>query len=453
MTTIKAFDIPVSAPQLAEAMLDHSSTKPRLAGIEMERFLLTLDGELPTPEQHDAFYIDLKRLLGESASVETGSHAIEIKTEPESDPVSLSADLARKIEVLKHVAFRHDLIIQQSSDLPGYMTRQLAANVISRIDPVTHAVRRAYELCRAYERSGLNHVSAYSCTTTSLQFTHSVPDADQLHRFYRIHAAMMPLYYAIFENRTRVNGVHTAMAARRELGSQGLIPSYVFEAADGHDFVRKYVDNVLNRRMVTALSPDGQDFTLERPTRFTDLPEDQRTLGNLLQAASFAWNVCKIRPVLDEQALAQGDIALTHLLLEARDMDVSEKAIPAIAGWFFALTESEETLTAAEEFLEYLGIPVRSAPLQAGDMANTALRRIENRQEYLNLPYGDMGLALRDMVGQLILPILNDSGDPANAAPLWKEAAASAAPYFRVQPQALPALSTPFTAQDIRLSA
>lgn len=431
MTTTPNHTIPANGSTLTSLLNEFHTAASRTAGMEMERFLVKSDNSLPSAQEHDEFYRALYDTIGDSTSVETGAHMIEIKTGIHDDPLDMSGELNAHLSTCKRLAEQFGLLVVPSSDMKGYTPHALLQNPVSRVDPVTSKVRRAYEMPKAYLKQGWDHMAAYGCSTTSIQLTHSVTDADHLYRWAKVHSAMAPLYYAVFENRTRQDDHrHTALAVRRSLGRQGLIADYVFNARNAEDFVNQYAQFVTNTKMLTMLDDKGQDYMLARPMKFDDLPEENRTLGNLLQAASCSWNVCKIRAVVDEDSLPTGNMSLKHLLIEARDMDVSDKAVPAIAGWFFALTESDDSLAQAEYALESLGIPVLSNPQLAGERSNVALNLIERSQGYLDLPYGDR--TLRDAVREVILPILRASGDPGNALPLWKDVAASSAPAFRV---------------------
>ncbi|HEY8189622.1 MAG TPA: hypothetical protein VIF12_02985, partial [Micavibrio sp.] len=220
MTTISNHKLPVNAKAFGNAIKSfHAATQSRTAGMEMERFILkpaSAGYVLPDTALHDTFYKALHERIGDDTSVEAGAHMIEIKTGVHHDPQSLCVEMNSHLATCKEVAAECGLIVVPSSDLAGYSAETLVQNLVGRIDPVTDKVRRTHELPKAYIENGWGHIAKYSCSTTSIQLTHSVEDSDKLYRWAKIHSAMMPLYYAAFENRTRsADGSHTALATRR----------------------------------------------------------------------------------------------------------------------------------------------------------------------------------------------------------------------------------------------
>jgi hypothetical protein len=448
MTKVNNYQIQANGEALGKAIKNYRKpTGPRTMGMEMERFLLKRDGKLPDRHDHNALYLALCKVLHEKASVEPGSHMIEIKTGVHEHADSLVQELLMNLDILKTEARKIGLVVTPTSDLPGFPVTQLSGNLISRIDPETGKTRRVWEMMKAYEQNGWTDVANWGCGTTSIQLTHSVDDADTLHRWARVHAALSPLYFAVFENRSRSSqGLHEGIRLRRLMNERGLVADYVFKARNGVDFVDRYIEFILTNQLLTILDEKGQDIALARPTAFNDLPVADQTLGTLLQSASFYWNVCKIKLILDERRLQTGEIKLENLLLEVRDMDVSDAAVPAIAGWFSTLTESETSLFEVEARLESIGIPVCSDPALAEKRTRDALTAVENDPRYLETVFGDadQGTILRDAITQIILPMLRNSGDPAHAIPSWEEAATSKVPPFRAI--ALPAAPGPSNA-------
>jgi hypothetical protein len=244
---------------------------------------------------------------------------------------------------------------------------------------------------------------------------------------------MMPVYYAALENRIRKDGVHEGLMQRRMMGDRGLVAPYVFAAKDGEDFVDRYVAAVQKNQMLTMLDRKGQDTELPRPMTFGELDPDSRTLCNLQHAASVSWNVCRIKPIVDREASKVGDIQLSNLLLEVRDMDVSRAAVPAIAGWLHKLTGSDSALEEAEMRLEALGVAVLSNPKMAGLRTVAALAEIEKSSRTLDTVFGDpaAGTTVRDAVRQVILPMLASGNDTPEALELWGRVATSQTPVFR----------------------
>lgn len=445
MTKVSNYQVKVTREDLIKAIKAYrKKDNVRTVGMEMERFILREDGGLPDAKTHDVLYLALRKSLGDNASVEPGAHMIEIKTGVHKDAVSLNREMSETFAALKKETAAAGLKIADTSDLPQFPLTDLRNNLISRIDPETGKTRRVTEIMSAYEKNGWTDNANWGCGTTSIQLTHSVEDIDQLHRWARVHAAMSPLYFAAFENRARANGnVHEGIRLRGLMKERGLVAEYVFSAKDGSDFAEKYVDFVLQNKLLTTLDENGQDVILPQPTAFRDLPESQQTLGNFLQAASFSWNVSKIKLIVDEDALEKGEVRLGNLLLEARDIDVSDRAVLAVAGWFCALTESELTLSEAEIRLEQIGIPVVSNPKVAAERTRAALDAVQNDPRYLETAFGDpaKGIKVRDAIAEIVLPIFKSGGDPAGAADIWKEVAKSQKPYFK--PERPPAQNTP----------
>ncbi len=448
MTKVNNYQVQANGEDLGKAIKNyHKSSGPRTMGMEMERFLLRRDGKLPDIQDHDALYMALRKALHDKASVEPGSHMIEIKTGVHEHADTLSRELLMNLDILKTEAERLGLAVTPASDFPGFPAPVLSGNLISRIDPETGKTRRVWEMMKAYEQNGWTDIANWGCGTTSIQLTHSVEDADTLHRWTRVHAALSPLYFSVFENRQRSpQGIHEGIRLRRLMKERGLIAGYVFKAEDGVDFVDKYIEFILANQLLTTLDEKGQDIALARPAAFNDLPAADRTLGTLLQSASFYWNICKVKLILDESLLQTGEIKLENLLLEVRDMDVSDAAVPAIAGWFSTLTESETSLFEVEARLESMGVPVCSNPALAEKRTKDALIAVESDPRYLETIFGDadQGTILRDAITQIVLPMLRNSGDPAHAIPLWEAAAASKAPPFR----AMTPLATPGPSRD-----
>lgn len=438
MTNVNNYQVAITEKALGDAIKAYrQDAQQRTIGMEMERFILHADGSLPDAAAHESFYLRLRQLLDDKVSVEPGAHMIEIKTGVHIDAAALTTELRNHMNTVDRTAKESGLIVVATSDLPGFSPDRLARNLIARIDPETGKTRRVWELMKAYESNGWHAIGRWGCGTTSIQLTHSVQDADTLLRWSRVHAALSSLYYAVFENRTRTAGtVHDGIRLRRLMGERGLVASYVFNARSGADFVDRYVDAIAQNRLLTILDDKGQDSPLPHPASFREIPPHAQTLGNLLQAASFSWNTCKIKPIIDDAALARGQIRLQNLLLEVRDMDVSAAAVPAIAGWFATLTESDARLREAEDRLESLGVPVRSNPALAGTRTHAAIAAVENDPACLRTVFGDAarGTTLRDAVTQLVLPMLEGYAPAGEALPLWQAAARAQTPPFRVTP-------------------
>ncbi|MCI5059458.1 MAG: hypothetical protein MRY79_00135 [Alphaproteobacteria bacterium] len=434
MTTIHSYNTQVDRDGFARAVKSFSSSSPRTAGVEMERFMLKSDGSLPDKTLHDILYTNLFERLGKSGvSVEPSAHMIEIMSKPHTDADSVVQEMRNNISVLHEEAGRLGLEVVPSSDLPNIPLDRLLHNFVNKVDPVHKIVRRAYELPHAYKKHGWDNIMTYSCTTTSMHFTHSVQNANQLHRWAKVHYALSPLYYTIFENRTRdAKGKHAALSRRKELGERGLVADYVFDSYDGDEFIERYVQFVSDTVMPAILDEKGNNETLEKPLKFDELPQDRHTLGNFLQAASFAWNVCKLKPIIDPESLEGGDLRLKNLLLEVRDFDSSEGSLPVIAHWLCALTQSEENLVAVENALEELGMPICTDPKYAKEKINEALAGVESTRGYLNIPYGTReNGTLRDLIGKIVLPVLIRSGGNVEQIKTWHKISKASDSIFR----------------------
>ncbi len=433
MTHISPSQIPATGEELARAIKSYRSDSPVTAGMEMELFLLNRDRSLPTPQTHDKFYKSVRQSLGDRISVEPGAHMIELKSGVHRDAVLLTKDLLGVLGQVTEHAAAHGLQVQPSSDLPGFPVGQLAANLVSRTDPETGKVRRVREIVDACKTHGWTNISDWGASTTSIHYTHSVADAGQMHRYAKVHAAMMPVYYAALENRTRENGVHDGLRLRRMMGARGLVAPYVFTAEDGNDFADRYVAAVQSNQILTMLDRGGHDAALPRPMTFRELEPEARNVGNLMHAASASWNVCRIKPIIDQRAARSGNLGLSDLLLEVRDLDVSREAVPAIAGWLQTLTRSESALSEAEIRLETLGVPVISNPRAAGLRTVAALAAVEISPRTLDTHFGDprRNLTVRDAVEQVILPMMASDQSSASALGLWTTVAASPTAVFK----------------------
>ena len=430
MAKINAYQHPATGDDLGRAMKSFSNKGPVTAGMEMEVFLLTGTGGLPNADQHNRLYGSLRRELGDSVSVEPGAHMVELKSGVHQAARPLSDDLLAVFGRVQGHADNHGLKVQAGSDLPGFTAAQLTGNLVSPVDPETGAVRRAPTMVETCKRVGWGAVADWGCSTTSIHYTQSVQDADQLHRLSKIHAALAPVYYAAFENRERENGVHGGLRLRRQMGQRGLIAPAVFDAADGDDYVDRYVAATMKNQMITRLDAEGYDAALPRPMAFGELPREEQTVGNWLQAASTTWNFTKVKLIPDEEALKDKRVSLAHLLLEVRDFDVSRSGVPAIAGWLHAVGSSEERLAEAETRLEALGVPVVSDPKRAGVLSTRTLLAVETDPRTLETPFGH-GFTARDAVRQVIVPMLHGAGNPAGSLDLWQDVAAARTPVFR----------------------
>lgn len=401
------------------------------AGMEVEKFLMKEDGSLPNAKDNDALYVDLLNELGDKTSTEPGSHMMEVKSAAHSCGRTIGADLLDKIGTLREIAASHKIKLLDTSDMPTHVSIQsLRDNLVSMKDPITKLVRRGPEIIQSCKDRNFNEIVDYTVSTSSVHFTHSTRGIDQLHRWAKVHSTLMPLYYAVFENRERNEGKHSAMEVRGNMGDRFLISDYIFQAKDGEDFAEKYIEFVTNSPMYSILDAKGQDKAFSEATTFNDLPEEEKTIGNFLQAASFNWGVCKVKPIIDTEALHQGEFKLSNLLLEARDFDAADESIPVISNWLYTLVKSEENLLEIENRLEDIGVPILSNPEEALELVKKSLQEVgSENSEYLETAIGNKNNSLRDLIKQVILPIANNNMCQTSLNN-WKDIANSEKPIF-----------------------
>jgi len=431
MTKVNNYKTTVDLEQVKNAINKYQSTQQKItAGMEMERFVLTEKGELPSPRLHDIFYKALVGKLGENTSVEPAAHEIEIKTAPHSSASEISNELLHNLHTLKQTAKEHGLKISDTSNKPHTDINMLRDNLVSMVDPITGLKRRGPAIINDCREKGINALVDYTVSTTSIQLTHSVKNAEQLYRWAKIHSALMPLYYAAFENRTRENNKHEAMLTRKSMGDRFLVADYLFQSEDSQDFTNRYIDFVTNSPLYSVLDEKGQDKPLSKITTFNQLPEEEKTLGNLLQAASFNWGVYKIKMIIDEDKLQHGELELSNMLLEVRDFDSSDNAISAIANWIYPLVADESNLDAMECYLEDFGIPVSSNPISALNIIREALDKVGLEENYLETKIGNEGKTLRNLVEEVIIPVSYSANLGEKNLENWIEIVKSQKPIF-----------------------
>jgi len=404
-------------------------------GMEMEKFIIKYNGELPDAYLHDEFYKSLAEILKDKVSVEPGAHMIEIKTGVHKDSRSLETELNKFLKILKKKAKKHKLKVLDSAEISNADPEELKKNFVSLKDPFTGHVRRAPSIMEAYTKLGFGAIVDYAMNSTSVHFTHSTKNMNELHRWAKVHSAFMPLYYAVFENRQRTaDGYHTTMYLRKNMQDRCLLLDYPFKAVDGDDLARKYVEYVENTTLYSKLDKNGDDKTLEKTETFLTLPEEEKTLGNFLQAASFQWGVCKIKPTIDEGALKNGQLKFSNLLLEVRDFETSDQSVSAVAGWLGNFVMTEENLLEAESRLEDLGIPVVSNPEEAHKLIKYSLDNIGSfSNRFLDTSIGGKGATLRTMVNEIILPMLKHSNATNEVFKQWTEiSTATEAPFKKI---------------------
>ncbi len=426
MTKVNDYQVKVKPERMVKALNLYQNNSTKVTkGMEMEHFLLKRDGSLPNASLHDKFYVSAKRALGDDVSAEPGAHMIEIKTHPHDNHADLISNLKKNLRTLKNVANIHSLKILNTSDIPNIPIQQIRENLASKKDPASGQVRRV-EVLEDLINGGLKQFQDYVLRTTSIQLTHSIKDIDKMHRWAKIHCALMPIYYTVFENRTRTGKTHDALNIRRSLGEQGLIASYIFQAEDGEDFAEKYVEYVANTDMYTVFDENGDNQTVIPPVKFINLPKEKQTLGNFMKAASYNWGVCKIKPSIDNEALEKRNIALSNLLLEVRDFDTSEKGANIISEWLCTLTENEENLIEIEARLEDAGIPICTDPTKALKLIRESLYEVETKENYLDTSYGENS-TLRDAIKEVMIPMTRSS----KHAKTWLNISNSTKPPFK----------------------
>lgn len=384
-------------------------------GLEAEFNLRRIDGTLPDAQDNDRFYVACHQSLGDVVSVEPGAHMIEIKTQnPASDPKKVMTQFSSSYAVLDRIAHDQGLIIANRADMNDVSLGMLCANLISSIDPATVQNRHLDVKMEAADRIVGKALRAHACSTASIQYTHAVTDADNLHRWMRVHYAMMPLYLSVFDNSQREeNGIHTAITRRADLGERGLMRINPFEAKNGFDLMERYSELLTDLPLLLFTDGNGNLASPKTKTVFGDLSPSLQNVGNFMAVANGLWTSCKIKPLFN----AFYPEKLDHLLLEVRDMDTGLRNITPVVHLFAPMTRQAQNVGYLEHLLEReAGIPLTYRPKVAFNMSVNSLEAVRTTPG-LAVTFG--AITMRDAVDRIIIPVLKRFNPQGQV--VWKE--------------------------------